>query len=182
MASPEQEVTIAKKYFLLGVFIYEHEVWAISCLTGTEFKFLKQEQGPIRVFKDDEEAKEFANKNSIQLEPGIELLELEPIIEWVRYEKTPVDCKAFINAYNCTEDFSELSVHSLATPDEFGLSILRKLYRGSMDPEQLDDEEPFNSEWSEFEIMYIKKLMSEVIVFWMEQLKDKFIPEFYLED
>lgn len=171
-----------RKYFLLGALIYENEIWSINYLEDREFLFLKDEAGAVRIFKDDTEAKEYAANNAIELEPGLDLIDLDAIIEWVRHENSPVDCHAFINAYNCTESFAQSAGKHLPHPDGYALTALQKLYKGSNDPNHTAPGEEFEATWSEFEIIVIKRLMSDVVLFWMNQLEKEIVPDFYWED
>lgn len=180
--SAQKQTATDKKYFLLGALIYEYEIWSINYLEEREFLFLKDEAGAVRVFKDDTEAREYATKNAIDLEPGLDLLDLDSIIEWLRYEKTPVDCAAFINAYNCTESFAQSADKPLPHPDNYALTALQKLYKGSNDPNHTAPGQEFKATWSEFEIIVIKRLMSDVVLFWMNQLEKEIVPDFYWED
>lgn len=182
MSSQNSNFATDKEHYLLGMLVYEYEIWSINYLDDREFLFLKDDNGIVRIFIDDTEAKEFAAKNGITLAPGIDLIDLDSIIEWIRYEKTPVDCAAFINAYNCTESYAKASNAPLPSPGDYALTALQKLYKGSNDPNHTPEGEEFEAVWSEFEIIVIKRLMTDVVLFWMSQLEQEIVPDYYWED
>lgn len=180
--SSEENNNADKEHYLLGAFLYEYEIWAINYLDDRQFLFLKNDKELIQTFKDDTEAKEFAASNGITLAPGMDLLDLDSIIEWIRYEGSEVDCKAFINAYNCTESYALAAEKPLPHPDDYALTVLQKLYKGSNDPHHTEPGEEFEATWCEFEILVIKRLMTDVILFWMNQLEKEVVPDYYWED